>query len=524
MLTRLNNLRRPFANRIFNKMEKTNFKVSTQIKLLPIEEKLFEIFRTAASRSKKDPVLRVAGGWVRDKILGRESSDIDIALDNMLGAEFAAIVQEVYNEVAPADKRPKGFGVIKANPDKSKRLETATINLEDNWIDFVNLRKEEYNTDSRIPEMQFGTPLEDAERRDLTINALFYNLNENKVEDFTEKGIKDLENGIIRTPLEPVKTFLDDPLRILRVFRFAARYNFEIIPEVLEAVLNSEVVHQFTTKISRERVGKEIEPTLEHENGIMCLNLLYNSKLLPVIFDTSPKSVDKLSNSDIEALFVNNSKIWGQIKSLTEEINTAHPSFLDTCSSADPEERAKTTRAVLLLSSSLWGFHLKKHNKKMTLTEFFVKESLKLKNKTNEEVKTVQAGAQKLLTFVEKGASNFEAYLSEDEHISDLGMWIRETGLLYPLAFILACSVSKTLPSALCSQLALLPAFIASRGLSGFHEEKPLLNGNDLKKAFKLEGKQIKETSDGLLRWQARNRGAQKEAALEHLQKQFKAS
>lgn len=107
---------------------------SGQVKLTPLEEKLFGVFRQAAVKSGKPVVLRVAGGWVRDKvgpreqILGRENDDIDIALDCMMGAEFAALVQQVYAESTGA--AAKGFGVIKANPDKSKHLEAATIQLE----------------------------------------------------------------------------------------------------------------------------------------------------------------------------------------------------------------------------------------------------------------------------------------------------------------------------------------------------------------------------------------------------------
>ena len=79
--------------------------------------------------------------------------------------------------------------MIKANCEKSKHLETATIKVEGMFIDLVNLRKEEYASDSRVPTIGFGTPTEDAFRRDLTINAMFYNINEEKVEDLTEKGI-----------------------------------------------------------------------------------------------------------------------------------------------------------------------------------------------------------------------------------------------------------------------------------------------------------------------------------------------
>ena len=90
------------------------------------------------------------------------------------------------------------------------------MKVRDVWLDFVNLRSESYADESRIPTMSFGTPLEDAMRRDLTINALYYNLNEKKVEDFTGKGIEDLKIGLCRTPLE-AKRRQDDPLRGLTV-------------------------------------------------------------------------------------------------------------------------------------------------------------------------------------------------------------------------------------------------------------------------------------------------------------------
>lgn len=83
--------------------------------------------------------------------------------------------------------------------------------------------------------------MEDALRRDITINALFYNIHTHQVEDFTGKGLSDLENGIVRTPLQPVQTFLDDPLRILRVIRFASRFNYKILDGIWEAFKLEEV-------------------------------------------------------------------------------------------------------------------------------------------------------------------------------------------------------------------------------------------------------------------------------------------
>ena len=135
--------------------------------------------------------------------------------------------------------------MIKANSEKSKHLETATIKVEGVFIDLVNLRSEKYSEDSRVPVIEIGTPTEDAFRRDLTINSLFYNINEAKIEDFTQKGHSDLKAGIIRTPLDPLQTFLDDPLRVLRTVRFANRFEFSIVPEIISAAKDLKVRVRF---------------------------------------------------------------------------------------------------------------------------------------------------------------------------------------------------------------------------------------------------------------------------------------
>jgi tRNA nucleotidyltransferase/poly(A) polymerase len=129
-------------------------------------------------------------------------------------------------------------------------------------LDFVNLRKETYAQDSRNPQMEFGTAEEDALRRDATINALFYNLHTDQVEDFTG-GLADLDAKVIRTPMEPLQTFMDDPLRVLRLVRFASRLQFSIDPETERFMGDRRVLDALTVKISRERVGVELEKMLK---------------------------------------------------------------------------------------------------------------------------------------------------------------------------------------------------------------------------------------------------------------------
>ena len=211
--------------------------------------------------------LRFTGGWVRDKLLGNQSNDIDVGIDKVTGFQFASCLAAYITDHGckyGIETGPGSVHKIECNPEKSKHLETATTRVLGLDVDFVNLRSEAYSEDSRIPvTMAFGSPLEDALRRDATVNSLFYNLHTEEVEDYTGRGLADLEEKLIRTPLKPLETFQDDPLRVLRLVRFASRLGFEIVPEVKEAMRSEEIKKSIRLKISRERVGTEVNKMLK---------------------------------------------------------------------------------------------------------------------------------------------------------------------------------------------------------------------------------------------------------------------
>ncbi|KAK2962640.1 putative Poly A polymerase [Blattamonas nauphoetae] len=261
--------------------EKVNPQTSSSTDLLPVEQALFMLFRDTVNYFQLSTVLRVAGGWVRDKLLMRQNHDIDIATSDVLGKEFAEKVQEFMS----LNNLPQSsIAVIKSNPAQSKHLETARMTLFGVEIDFVNLRTETYSEDSRIPSISFGTPEEDACRRDLTINSLFYNIQTMQVEDFTGNGLNDLANKIARTPLEPQTTLFDDPLRMLRVVRFSARYNLTL-DQPLSAALSLPSLHSaLASKISRERIGAELQGILSSSNPLHGLSLLREHQLFDAIF------------------------------------------------------------------------------------------------------------------------------------------------------------------------------------------------------------------------------------------------
>lgn len=256
---------------------------------------------------------RIAGGWVRDKLLGLPSHDLDVSLSSMTGHHFALFLKaylesEVFprtplaremQEAAPSHVRISHIGKIAANPEQSKNLETATARVLGFDLDFVNLRKEVYEGTHRIPIMSFGTPLEDAMRRDMTVNALFYNVHTAAIEDWTQHGLADLRDGIVRTPMDPTATFTDDPLRILRCVRFGSRFGYAIHPDILAALAApaSPLHAALASKVSRERVGIEVDKMLSGRDPRYALQLLAQLQLYWVVFMPPPALSQRMGRS-----------------------------------------------------------------------------------------------------------------------------------------------------------------------------------------------------------------------------------
>ena len=270
-----------------------------KIQLTPEESEVFDLLKRTGDSI--GATVRVAGGWVRDKLLGKPSDDVDIALDTCTGIVFANAVNEfIAEQGGPLSK----VTVIKANPDQSKHLETATCKIHNIELDFVNLRTEKYgDSNGRIPRVFNGTAEEDAFRRDITINSLFYNITTSRVEDLTGRGIRDLlVDRIIRTPLDPVVTFMDDPLRVLRAVRFAAVLDgFELAPDLCAAARTEGVQQNLRRKVRRERIGKEIRKLLGGCRPLHGLRLLHSLKLLPVVFQLPPPQlrIDELDEDGL---------------------------------------------------------------------------------------------------------------------------------------------------------------------------------------------------------------------------------
>jgi tRNA nucleotidyltransferase/poly(A) polymerase len=305
------------------------------ISLTEQEQRIFHLLRDVLSARHLPTVVRVAGGWVRDKILGRENHDIDIALDDSTGESFATVVNDY---LASSGMETHSVNVIQANPEQSKHLETATVNVLGAQIDFVNLRAEEYAADSRIPTVRFGSAKEDAMRRDFTINALFYNVNDDTIEDLTGFGFSDLQSGVVRTPLAPITTLLDDPLRVLRAIRFSSRFGFSLAEDLQEALALEEVHAALATKVSRERCGAELDSMLAGARPVSSLRVLHAVRVFPVVF--SVPRLASFSEAEAAAVAFRKRKGGGTRKG--------------AASSASPEEEAALALADWLTEAADW--------------------------------------------------------------------------------------------------------------------------------------------------------------------------
>ncbi|MCO6460266.1 MAG: HD domain-containing protein [Saprospiraceae bacterium] len=228
----------------------------------PTEEFLYKILEKAARELEVQTFL--VGGYVRDKVLGRPSTDIDVVCvgDGITLAEYVNKLLGNDNPVVVY----KNFG-------------TAAIKYKDVQLEFVGARKESYRKDSRKPYVIAGTLYDDQLRRDFTINALAISLNEDNYGEMLDPfdGMEHLEQRLIKTPLDPDKTFSDDPLRMLRAIRFSNQLNFSIHPETLAAIAANK---ERLKIVSIERIMTEFQKIMACAQPSKGIETLFDTGLL----------------------------------------------------------------------------------------------------------------------------------------------------------------------------------------------------------------------------------------------------
>ncbi len=232
----------------------------------PLDNPIFQVIGNTADQMQLKAW--VVGGFVRDSILKRENKDIDIVVVGN-GVDFAQAVAKNFNNDCSLSVF-KTFG-------------TAQIKFDDWIIEFIGARKESYRRDSRKPIVENGTLIDDQNRRDFTINAMYLSLNSDNYGELYDpfNGVQDLQNMVIRTCSNPDITFSDDPLRMLRAIRFASRLNFRIELKTFEAIKAN--VNRIEI-VSQERITDEINGMIMGEKPSRAFEMMSKTGLLSLIF------------------------------------------------------------------------------------------------------------------------------------------------------------------------------------------------------------------------------------------------
>ena len=266
--------------------------------------KLFKIISKVAQENNQ--TVYIVGGYVRDLLMQRKApTDIDFVTEQS-GIELAKAVG-------------KELGDLKVSVFKT--YGTAMIKHQDLDLEFVGARKESYSEDSRKPAVETGTLEDDQKRRDFTVNALAISLN---AENFGElidpfNGREDMQNKILRTPLEPAQTYSDDPLRMMRAIRFASVLHFEIEKNSLEAIKQEA---ERIKIVSMERIMVEFNKIMLSEKPSVGLKLMEETTLLEKIIPelTALKGIEEVEGQTHKDNFWHTLEVVDNISKNTDNL------------------------------------------------------------------------------------------------------------------------------------------------------------------------------------------------------------
>ena len=263
------------------------------------------IFRIVSEVAREQGVRAfVIGGYVRDYFLQRENNDIDIVVEG----SGIALAQAVADKLGVKLSVFKNFG-------------TAMLHYKGMEVEFVGARRESYRASSRKPIVEDGTLEEDQQRRDFTINAMAFSLQKADYGALVDPfgGIRDLNAGLIRTPLDPDTTYSDDPLRMLRGIRFATQLGFTIVPESIESMRRNKARLAI---LSAERIADELMKIMKAPRPSVGFYLLDECELLPAVLPAvaALKGVETVSGRGHKDNFRHSLQVLDNVAAVSDNV------------------------------------------------------------------------------------------------------------------------------------------------------------------------------------------------------------
>ncbi len=486
--------------------------------LLPAEQLLRELLLECAQNFPGLDIW-ITGGWVRDRLLGIPSSDLDVALSNMTGRAFGSFLQDFsarpdiaskYGQKAAdlgiQDSRFTRFHIMEKNAGAAKNLETAGGKLFGLDIDLANLRTEVYDGQSRNPQMKFGTPEEDAFRRDATVNSIFYHLGKQEVVDLTGRGLEDLNARIMRTPLDARQTFMDDPLRVLRLIRIGSKLTFDIDREAMHWMRSDEVQRAFDAMIKRGRINSEVFKIMNYPNPEVAFQHLFDanlytpvflrldSPLIPVLSAQLPvPGQTTTSPSPWPISWPRAYRLLNQL--LKDETGSNNLSRVVRCE--QNPEYAWTMAAYAPLAGA------RRSMPKQAVQE--ATEALKLPAKLSKLLETALANLDSIKNLVDAVADAARPRPAR----SAVGMALRAWGSTWSSQVTYAMLAQAVYDpdgndDELSRGYSVFADFVVDKGLWDAHALRPCLDGNEILELFGLPtgGRFLKDALDGLVEWQ----------------------
>jgi tRNA nucleotidyltransferase/poly(A) polymerase len=550
----------------------TSTSIPTQIDLSPAEQLLRTLLldcrdhvaSTSDSHQEDAGDMWFVGGWVRDKLLGNQSCDIDVAMSNLTGPEFASHLRvflssepesdeskaevkakgDIYKQQATKNGIPaeiRGFYEIDRNPKKGKHLQTTSAKIFGLDIDFVNLRTEK-DLQTKNPNKREGREFgslaeEDAYRRDATVNAIFYNLDTQQVEDYTQRGLQDLEARVLRTPLDAHVTFTDDPLRILRFARLASTLGFTIEEGNTQlAMKDPEIQSLISTRISPERVGLELKKMVTGPDPVTALLWIHRLRLYKHVFlgEQQKDVLDRLKETEASEARVwasdKDEYVWplawpDACKTVSELLSTDSKTLVAT-------ELAQLQDIELVWQMALWSPLALLCRPEDTPPFPMVKPAINAIKPTNEKSRLLESSLSSMHEIRATINHVFDCNDKTSLRRSTVGKPIRswsKTWRLQVLFTLLADILSaKAKPDDLLERYSTFLQFVVDQKLQDVHSMQQVLNGSDIKTIFQLRrsGAFMNGVMRAALEWQLdheadyENHDELKEKAIEWLRGQ----